>query len=57
MLRPVPEPPTTDETLATSEGAVPDEALVPRILAGETALFESSCAATTSDCTGPRGPS
>ena len=40
MLRPVPEPPTTDETLATSEAPVPDEALVPRILAGETALFE-----------------
>src|SRR5262244_1054858 len=40
MLRPVPEPLKIDETLAPSEGSVPDEALVPRILAGETALFE-----------------
>src|SRR5262249_1598072 len=40
MLRPVPEPSTTDKTLATSEGSVPGEALVPRILAGEPALFE-----------------
>jgi RNA polymerase sigma-70 factor, ECF subfamily len=40
MLRPVPASFQTDETLATSEAPVADEALVPRILAGETALFE-----------------
>src|SRR5262245_61859005 len=40
MLRPVPEPPRTDEMLVTSETPVTDEALVPRIVAGETALFE-----------------
>src|SRR5262245_30825232 len=40
MLRPVPTPFLTDETPVTSEAPVTDEALVPRILAGETALFE-----------------
>ena len=40
MLRPVPAPIQTDETLVTSEAPVTDEALVPRILGGETALFE-----------------
>src|SRR5262249_44145489 len=40
MLRPVPEPLKIDETLVISEAPLTDEALVPRILAGETALFE-----------------
>ena len=57
MLRPLPASFQTDETLATSEAPVSDEALVPRILAGETALFELIMAGTTSACTGPREPS
>jgi len=40
MLRPVPASFQTDETLSSNEAPVTDEALVPRILAGETALFE-----------------
>ena len=40
MLRPVPASLQTDETILSSQAPVTDEALVPRILAGETALFE-----------------
>jgi hypothetical protein len=40
MLRPVPASLQTGETPVSNEAPVTDEALVPRILAGETALFE-----------------
>src|SRR5262245_42280892 len=40
MLRPAPASFQTDDTFLSNEAPVTDEALVPRILAGETALFE-----------------